>query len=829
MAKTPPVEDVVEHIIRQEMSEAVDTRFTTYAFMALEDRALPDARDGLKPSQRRVLVAMNDLRLTPNGGTEKSAKICGDTSGNYHPHGEAVVYPTMYRMAQPWVLRAPLIKGQGNFGNRDGDPPAAMRYTEAKMSAIGALMLEELSPEVVPFVPNYNEKRQEPTVLPAMFPNLLVNGGSGIAVGWAFNMPPHNYRELVEIFKAYATNPNLTPEEIIKLMPGPDFPTGGKILGQDGIIDYYRDGRGSVKLEGTYSIEKGSKGTEYIVVTELPYLSSPQQLCVEINDLLEDGEIQGISDANDESSKKDGMRVVIEVARNFNANLVINGLLKHTSLRRTFSVNQTVLIGGKVVPEANLLKLIEAFISHRKDILTKKYNAELAKHQARIHILEGLVRVAGSIDKTIKIIRESNSPEEAAKALITAKIVESDIQAKAVLAITLSQLTKMEASKLTEEMKQKQERVAWLRKILANSKEVMDLVIQEQEELAKRLGDERRTKVQKRVTEISNLDLIKDEKMIISLTGDGYVKSQPVESFKVQGRGGRGVNGSKDEEANMFEMFETGSKELVMFFTTKGLVYRKMAFEIPTASKTAKGTHVSNLLNLSEDEQVTNMISLKSIEQKGYMVIATRDGRIKRTEISEYDTTLKNTGLVAIKLAEKDQVAFAMITDGKKDIFIVTKSGLSVRYNESILSSQGRATQGVNALKLEENDTIAQVCAFDKNDNPKILLVTAKGHGKRTDAAEFKSYGHRNVKGIAVMKRSAIEKQGGIAGAVPLEDGDGLLVMTQQGKVIRIETKEIRETSRTATGVRLVRMDDGDAVSKIARLAKVEETVNADS
>jgi DNA gyrase subunit A len=573
MARRPvPTEDILDDdkITNTELVDALDQRFVTYANMSLEDRALPDARDGLKPSQRRVLVAMNDLGLTSRSATEKCAKICGDTSGNYHPHGEAVVYPTMFRLAQSWVMREPLVIGQGNFGNIDGDPPAAMRYTEAKMSLFGEAMLEDCSSEVVPYVPNYNEKRTEPTVLPGKFPNLLVNGAQGIAVGWATVLPPHNLREVVAVIRAYIKNPDITVAEVIQLMPGPDFPTGGKILGQDGIMGYYKDGRGSVRMEGRYEIFRSSKGVESIVITELPYQASPEQLSLEIESLVKDAKLTGISDLKNLSSKKNGIQVVVEIARGNNSGLVLNNLLKNTCLRKTFSVNQTVKLDGRIVADVGVLQLVKAFVEHRKLVLTNKYKAELDKQLARIHILDGMIRVSQNIRAVVELIISSSGPEAAAEALIKQGYVETDIQAKAVLAIVLSQLTKLEASKITDEKTKREARVVWLRKILSDDKEILALVSREQDELSQKMGTDRKTEIVKTVIDIGNEDLVKDERLIISLTIDGYVRSITADSYRVQGRGGKGVTGTKNTDDNVAELFESGSKELVLFFTNKG-------------------------------------------------------------------------------------------------------------------------------------------------------------------------------------------------------------------------------------------------------------------
>lgn len=831
MARRPvqPTQDITENVEGQEMSAALDARFTTYAFMTLEERALPDARDGLKPSQRRVLVAMNDLHLNPRGGTEKCAKICGDTSGNYHPHGEAVVYPTMYRLAQNWIMREPLLTGQGNFGNIDGDPPAAMRYTEAKLSPVGAAMLDELSEDVVPFVPNYNEKRKEPTILPAMFPNLLVNGTHGIAVGWATHIPPHNYREVAKAVALYIKKGGaIEAVDVVKVMPGPDFPTGGKLLGQDGVLEYYKTGHGSFRIEGKYEIEKSPRGVESIVITQLPYQTSPEALAIKIKELVEKGTLTGITDLKNLSCKKDGIRVIVEVAKGGNAQLVLNNLLKNTSLRESYSVNATVLIGGKVVPDAGIVKLLGVFVDHRRTVLTAKFNAELAKHQARLHILEGLLSASKRIDEVIKIVRSADDDKDAALKLIAVQIVATQVQADAILAITLRQLTKLEGQKLLDEQTKLNERVGWLNNVLAHKEEIDKIITVEQEELAKKIGTERRTEISASYTDIDNEELVKDEQLVISLTGDGYVKSTSTTQFRVQGRGGQGVAGmdGKHREDNVFEMFESGSKELILFFTNKGLMFKKKAYEIPQASRIAKGTHASNLLNLSEGEHVTNMLPVKSLEEPGYLTIATQKGLIKRSALSEYDTSLKTAGLVAIKLNSGDQVSFVLHTSGDGDVFIVTANGNCVRYNESLITSQGRATQGVRALKLDSDDSIVQIVALDKKAEPDILVVTEGGFGKRTQASEYRAMSGRNVRGYATINKASLKKNGRVVGACPIVLGDSILIASCKGKVIRMDAAAVRATGRATGGVRVVKLDDGDCVSRVTRIMEEDEELD---
>jgi DNA gyrase subunit A len=1224
--------------INKDITEVLTDKFSIYANMVLEDRALPDARDGLKPSQRRILVAMNDLGLSSRSGTEKCAKICGDTSGNYHPHGEAVVYPTLVRLIQEWSMREPLLIGQGNFGSRDGDPQAAMRYcitaghkivtptgklieistlankcvdgekeininivnadgkyskaskvfacgkhpvkkiitidgfeiegtynhpllvleasdngpvekwkliediretdylilkrggydykyskvsqkkldmayllgafvsegycvkkhftfgntdkeyfdnvvdkyrknidtnfkiaerieksgkkywnletncsknleqselfqlfskysedksvpksiwngsweekrifltslfegdgcismleecvlqiaystksnllakdvqqllllfgimsrvyfdknrkqytvytgnisdceifaknigftskkitlltekikfvencrrgmvrdfvphlseyvrkskflkysnrdriirtnidrlnktqleyeelsnfiedayvknvylnlinkkhnfyskvdsivetgekevfsikvesdchsfiangfinhnTESKLSKFGDALLEDLSEDTVPFQINYNEKRREPTVLPGKIPNLLINGCQGIAVGWATNIPPHNYKEISKVVEAYILNPDLSISELISIMPGPDFSTGGKILGQDGILDYYKTGRGSIKLEGKWNVETSSKGIKSIIVTELPYQASPEQLALEIEKLVKEDELKDVSDLKNLSSGANGIKVVIEISKNGNVDLVLNNLLKNTCMRKSFSVNQTVLVNGKVIPEAPVLLLVKTFVNHRRCVLSNKFKAELVKHNARIHILDGLINVSNNIDQTVKIVRNSDSPEDAVTKLISNKVVETEIQAKAVLAITLNQLTKLENNKLLNEKNVKLERIAELNIILADSKKIDEIVVKEQLELSEKIGSDRKTVITTSGTDIQNEDLIKNEKVIISLTSDGYVKSTNLESFKIQGRGGKGVIGGKEDD--IFELCEAQSKNYLLFFTNLGNVYKRKVYQIPQMSKTAKGTHSSNLLELSENETVTNMINVKSLSDSGYLIIVTEKGLIKKSEIKEYDSN-RVGGLTAIKLNEGDAVNGVVATDGQQDIFIITKNGNCVRYSESILSVQGRTTQGSKALKLKSDDSIVQVFTIPNDKKPDILVVTTGGFAKRSSSEDYRAFENRNVSGYCVMKKQSFGKNGSVAAGCIVEDGDSIIIATAKGKVIRVDKDSVRQTARSTAGVKAVNLEDGDTVIKIAKV-----------
>lgn len=815
--------DIQENISPKDLSEIMSDEFMRYTYAVIEDRALPDARDGLKPSQRRVLVAMDDLNLKYSGSTEKSAKICGDCSGNYHPHGEAIVYPTMVRMAQDWILRYPLIHPQGNFGSMDKDSsPAAMRYTESKLSKVGEMVLADLSEDVVPYMPNYNEKRREPRILPGAFPNLLVNGVSGIAVGVATRMPSHNLGEMVNVITSYIKNPNISIEEIMQLMPGPDFSTGGILLGQEGVKSYYATGRGALCLEGAYSIESGNKGVQNIVVTELPYGTSPEQLVKQVEQLVKDKKIDGITDLKDLSHRSKGklvINVVIEVGKNGNANLVLNKLIKHTCLRTAFNVNQTVLIDGVVYENASIYTLLKAFVDHRKIVLTNKYTAEMTKCKSRVHILDGLISITKQIRKVIDLITDSESPEEAQNLLIEKKYVETEEQAKAVLAITLRQLTKLEANALLDEQKKLNERIMWLDSVLTDNKKLDKLIIQEQENIAKTLGDDRRTKMGQSAEDISQEDLIQEEQIIISFSKDGYIKRIPLDTYRVQARGGKGVlAAARKEDDEMSDMYIASTHEILLFFTNKGLLYKKKGYELPAGTRTSKGTHVANILALNADEYVTNMIPVTSMNHDSNLVLVTTNGMIKRSKLSNYDTSLKTRGLPAIKLGAKDNLAYAELTNGTKDIFIVTKKGKAIRYPESTVRITGRMTAGVRALNLASDDSIVQMLTFTPETNPDILVVTERGFGKRTESSKYRCLQGRFAKGVDTIDKVKNDRNGYIVGACTVMPDDSIILLTSQAKIIQIPVESIRSVNRAAAGVTVVRLGDGDMVKAVTKV-----------
>jgi DNA gyrase subunit A len=815
---------LTDTILERNFVELIDERFTNYAFAVMEDRALPDARDGLKPSQRRTLVAMDDLKLRASGKTKKCAKICGDVSGNYHPHGEAVVYPTLVRMAQTWSLRYPLITPQGNFGSpAPEDKPAAMRYTEAKLSSFGDLMVNELSDQVVRYQANYNDEMMEPTVLPSLFPNLIVNGCSGIAVGWATNMAPHNLREVAKLIDAYIKNPDITTDEALQIVPGPDFPIRCKVLGLDGIRSYFTNGRGTVQLEGYYDIVQ-ERNQEIIKVSELPYGSSAESFCREIKELVESKKIEGITGLKNLTSKK-GMDVRVWLHKSASSQVVLNQLLKRTSLRTSFSVNSTVLLDGKkVVENVSILQLVKAFVDHRKEVLTNKFTAEHVKNSARIHILEGLLGITDKIDAVIKLVRNADNKEEAARELIAQEFVSSQEQADAVLRITLGNLTKLDTRALQDEFDKLAKRNEWLAAQLASEKKMLGLISKEQLELAEKFGDDRRSEILALEDEISYEDLIKEEQIVVSLTKDGYIKRVPLDTFKTQNRGGKGVIGVKSrEEDEASDIFSGTTHDLFLFFTNEGNLLKKKGYEIPLASRTSKGTHLNNLLNLTEGETVSTTITLKSLDIDGYFVMVTKKGLIKRSEIREYDTSLRKRGLKAISLTDGDSLNFVMNTDGNKDIMLVTSLGMAVRYPETLVRCIGKNGQGSRSMLLSREDSIAAVLSIDSESDPSILVITELGKGKKTSASEYRSTAGKNVKGQRTINQTKREQTGKIVAALSITDTDEILVLTNKGKMMRCNLDSLRNKSKATQANNIVALDNNDTVQSVVLVPASEQ------
>jgi len=815
-------QSITEVIESFPFSNLIDERYMNYTFHVMEDRAIPDARDGLKPVQRRILFGMKDLGSKASGSTTKSAKIVGHVMGNYHPHGDAAIYDTLVNMTQDWKARHPLTLGQGNWGSIHGHSAAAQRYTECKMSRFGEALLDDVNPDVVSYEPNYNDEMQMPTVLPGKLPNLLVNGTAGIAVGVATKIPPHNLNEVSKLVSAYIENDGkLSTEDIISIMPGPDFPTGGTIRGQKGIRDYYETGRGSVIVDGIYEIIVDDKGRQQIVITGLPYGASPSELSEKIEELVRDKKIEGIDDLKDLSHGKNGktnIKVVVYVAKNGNANLIINQLLKSTNLRTVFNVNNTVTVDKRIIENAPVLKLVEIFVNHRKQVLINRYNSELRDNESRMHILEGLIAVSSKIDEAIALIRASNNPSEASQALISNSLVSTEEQAKAVLAITLSRLTKLEADRLLQERDDLSKRNDWLRTTLSSDKKILKIVSKETEDLSKNLGNDRLTTIGMSPDDITTEDLIPEEQCAISLTKDGYIKRLPLSVYRVQARGGRGVTNMSKSNEEAADLFVASTHELILFFTNTGLMFKKKGYEIPEFSRTAKGVHLANLLDLNQDERITGFIPLKNLDTDGFIVMVTKQGKIKRSYIRDYDTSLKTKGLKAISLSERDEVAYVDFTDGNKDVFLVTSLGKAVRYSEDNVTITGRATQGVKAMNLSENDNIAQLLVLSSDENPDILVATSHGYAKRTNASQYKSTSGRNVRGVNTIDQVKFDRNGMIVSASTVSDGDTLIVLTKRGQIIQIPIDDIRATGRNSMGIRIVKLDNNDTLTAIAKV-----------
>jgi DNA gyrase subunit A len=827
--------------------------FMTFAMSVIIARALPDVRDGLKPAQRRILYAMHDLNLTPGAQHRKCAKIAGDTTGNYHPHGQEVVYPTLARLAQDWNMRYPLVDGHGNFGSVDGDPPAAMRYTEARMSVFGAEMLADIDQDTVDFVPNYDQTRTEPTVLPGRFPNLLCNGGSGIAVGMATNIPPHNLGEVVDACAVLIDDPEAGLKHIMKALPGPDFPTGALILGTSGIKQAYETGRGSLTMQARAVIEPMESGRSAILITELPYQVNKAQLVEQIAELVQSKRLQGIGGLRDESDRK-GMRVVVELKREANAHVVLNQLYKRTRMRASFPVNAVGLIPefgaqkpGEPVPlvprTLGIKELLCHFLDHRREVVVLRCQHQLDRAQQRAHILEGYRVALKNLDEVIKIIRQSENPPAARERLMK-RFKLSERQANAILELMLQRLTSLERQKIDEEYREilktigqledtlgkqlyelvgTEERVAaarvWLRKHPWQPRKVMQIVKKELLDLKAKRGDARRTEIRAEEAEdISVEDLIAEEDMVITMTRDGYIKRLPVATYRTQGRGGKGVTGLTPKEEDAVEhLFVASTHTTILFFTNRGKVYRLRAHEIPLASRQARGTAVVNLIQIESGERVTAARAVRRFGEDRFLFMATRKGVVKKTRLSEYDTRLKG-GIIAVGLREGDELEWVAETDGKRDILLATVKGQSIRFSEDEVRPMGRPAGGVIGIRLRKGDSVIGMGVARKGAD--ILVSSRNGYGKRTELDEYRV---QSRGGIGIKTMNVTGKTGPVVGMRIVDDSDDLLIITTSGHIIRQRVREIRRIGRSTQGVRLIRLDQGDAVASIARVVQPEE------
>lgn len=807
----PENESVVEKtLIHEEMSRS----YVNYAMSVIIARALPDVRDGLKPVQRRILYAMLEGGYTADRQRTKCAKICGDTSGDFHPHGNEVIYPTLVRMAQDFTMRYPLIDPQGNFGNIDGDPPAAMRYTEARLSKIAMEMLEDIERETVDWSPNYLQTKNEPLMLPGKFPNLLCNGGTGIAVGMATNIPPHNLNEVVEAILLRVREPKCTIDELLKVLPGPDFPTYGMILGTKGIRNMYETGRGSVVMQAKTAIEPTEGGRSVIVVSEIPYQVNKTTLIEQIAKIIRDKKLDAISNVEDYSDRR-GMRLEIFVKREGNPNKALNYLLKHTSLRSTFGSIMLSLIDG--VPRvAPLTQLLDEYIAHRRNVITRRTRFDLNRALEDAHISEGYQIARANLDEIIKIIRGAEDPEDARRQLVV-RFGMTMFQANVILNMQLRRLTRLEQQKLEEEYKNILRKIANLMDILSDSKRVDKILCEELEDLRKKFGDERRTKILNvEAEDIGDEDMIPDEEAIISISRDGYIKRMSVDAYRAQRRGGKGVVGTQlKAEDDVSHLFQVSTHHFILFFTDKGRVYRLKAYEIPESGRYSKGTPVINYIQIESGERVTATLSVKDIKGDGFLVMVTRLGEVKRTPINAFQN-LRANGLRAFDIEEGDELKWVLRSNGKQDILMITREGMSIRFNEKQLTGRSRAAGGVRGIKLRKGDEVVSADIVE-DEALSVLVVGENGYGKRTPLDDYRPQGRA---GMGIKTMNVTTKTGKVVGAEIVDNDDQLVLMTEKAKAIKLRIKEIRTVGRIAQGVKLINLQPEDRVKSIARLVK---------
>ncbi|MEN6547663.1 MAG: DNA gyrase subunit A [Armatimonadia bacterium] len=806
-----------------ELGDEMSDSYTRYAMSVIMARALPDVRDGLKPSQRRILQAMNADSLYPERAHVKCVAIVGETMKTYHPHGDAAIYDTLVRMGQDFNARYPEVDPQGNFGSVDGDPAGAPRYTEARMSKVAMAMLADLDMDTVDWQPNFDESRQEAQVLPGKFPRLACNGASGIAVAYATEIPPHNLNEIVDGLIALIENPDIDANGLMRHIKGPDFPTAGLILGSRGIRDYFATGRGSVVMQARAVIEPLDRNRYAIIVTELPYQVQKSALMKQIAQLVEAKKIEGISDLRDESDRK-GMRMVIELKREANANVVLNHLYKRTALRTNFSANMMALVpaGKALVPRLCTMKeILQHYLAHRLQVITRRTLFLLHKAQARDHIVTGLLKAINVIDEIIAIVRGSDNRSAARDALM-ATFEFTELQAEAILTMQLGQLTRLSRIDLEKEEAQLAAQIAEYEGILASEERKYEVIKEELRTMAKELGDDRRTKIiLDEAEDINTEDLIAREDMAITITRDGYIKRMPLDTYRLQHRGGRGVVAlSKKEEDSVRDIFVATTHHLIMVFTNQGRVYHLRAYQVPMASRTSRGTPIINLIPLESGEHVTAWVPVRNFEQGGYLVMVTRHGMIKKTALTQYDTNLKSKGIIAINLKAGDRLEWVMWTDGKKDILLATKMGKALRFAEKGVRPTGRAASGVNAMKLQKNDEIVATEVLDKDDPRDLLVVSELGLGKRTAVSEYRCQG-RNTQGVMTLKITP--KNGPVVGVCVVDNDDEVMCISSGGVLIRVPVANIRQTGRNAQGVKVVTPDEGTVVRAIAKVVKTAQ------
>ncbi len=807
------------NIINVDLEDKMRDAYLDYSMSVIVSRALPDVRDGLKPVHRRILYGMDGLGLDPSKPTRKSARVVGEVMGKYHPHGDSAIYDALVRLAQDFSTRYPLATGQGNFGSIDGDDPAAMRYTETKMSKIAKEMLRDIKKETVDFMPNFDEEEKEPIVLPSRFPNLLVNGSNGIAVGMATNMAPHNLNESIDACIAYMKNPEITITELNQIITGPDFPTGAKILGKSGIKEAYETGRGKVKLRGIARIEPFKKNRERIIVTEIPYQVNKARLIEKIADLVKEKRIEGISDIRDESDRK-GMRIVIEIKRDANSNIVLNNLYKYTQLETTFGIINLALVDG--IPKVlNLKELIKYYIEHQKNVVTRRTEFDLAKAKARKHIVEGLIIAIDNIDEIIKIIRSSYDDNQI-KGIFLEKFGLTDLQSQAILDMRLKRLSGLEIEKLNAENKELEETIAYLTGILESDEKLIELIETELTEIKDKFGDERRTKIVIDEGDIDIEELIEKEDILITLTNDGYIKRLPVDTYKVQNRGGKGISAANTKEDDFIKRIKTtNTHEDLLFFTSFGRVYSLKGYAIPEGSRTSRGQAIINILNLNSGEKITEIMSLSELGETDQIVLQTKNGKIKKTDANNF-TSIQRNGIIAIGLEEDDKLISARHIEKEEELIISTKNGMAIQFNTEDVRSMGRQARGVRAIKLNTDDEVVSMNI--KGTETYLLVVTENGFGKKTS---FNNFNNQNRGGKGIRCHKVTEKTGCIADTIPVDLHDDILMVSLNGDMIRIKAKDISTTGRNTMGVTLKNLKDES--DKIVSVAKYDGTIEVEA
>ena len=830
-----------EHIVNHPLIEEMQDSYLTYSMSVIMSRALPDVRDGLKPSQRRILVAMNDLNLGPRSQTKKCSKISGDTSGNYHPHGDAVIYPTMVRLAQPWNLRQPLVDGQGNFGSIDGDPPAAMRYTEARMTSAATAMLEDLEYDTVDFIPNYDNSRTEPTVLPGKFPNLLVNGTTGIAVGMATSLPPHNATEVCDALLACLDRPDITLPELMEIIPGPDFPTGGIICGRAGIRDAYATGRGSVTVRGRVRVEESKSGKKTIIIEEIPYAVLRSTVTEKIAAAVKSGDLKDVAAVNDASDRKHAVRIEIDLKRDANEDVVINQLYRYTPLQSNFNIMNIALLDRR--PQTLTLKqLLDCYLDHRRDVIRRRTSFLLRRAKQRAHLLEGLILAVGDIDAIIELIKQSADVPTAREKLMARPLhlVEHDtlrqllpisfvehyqtgehhltrVQADAILGMQLQRLTGLEVEKLAGEYRKLVEEIEYCEAVLRDEERVRDLIREDLADIKRKFPDKRRTEIGGAVEDFRIEELIPDEQVVVTISHEGYIKRTDIDSYRKQGRGGRGIRGSSTKEGDFLEhLFVVSTHDTLLFFTNRGRVYWARVYEIPILSRTSRGRSIANLLQMLDGETHRAVLPVRAFEES-FVFFATAKGTVKKTPIQAYSRPRSN-GIIAIGLDPDDSLMNVERTTGDNEIVIGTRRGMAIRFEESDVRAMGRSARGVRGMNLVPDDSVVSMVAIEPGGS--VLTVCENGYGKRTAIEEYRKT-RRGGKGVINIR--ATERNGDVIAIQAVQDDDELMFITSNGIMLRTDLSAVREIGRATQGVRLIRLDENDSVVAVAKIVKEED------